>query len=134
MLEIPLIDEMGIKSREERRLTLDSTPRVHNPFQSIHAAAQFALAETQSGLFLQNLFPEYKGEVMPLLRGATVKYKHQATSTIEAIAKVDDEKKEKFMRQFNRKGRASITVDMTVIDEAFIVTMEGTFTWFIQKR
>jgi acyl-coenzyme A thioesterase PaaI-like protein len=130
---IPFAKHIGIERKEEGTLKLEATDVVQNHIQTIHASAQFALAETQSGLYLQILFPEYKDQVIPLLRGSTVKYKQPATKEIYAVASVDDESKEKFLALFEKKGRASITVMVELRDVDDLITMQGEFTWFMQK-
>ena len=131
--DIPFVKHIGIQSKEEGTLKLEATEVVQNHIQTIHASAQFTLAETQSGLYLQTLFPEYKDQVVPLLRNSTVKYKQSATKEIYAVAYVDDESKEKFEIQFLKKGRASITIGVELRDSDEVVTMVGEFTWFVQK-
>ena len=131
--QIPFAKHVGIKRKDEGTLKLESTEVVQNHIQSIHASAQFTLAETQSGLYLQLLFPEYAEQVIPLLRGSTVKYKHPATTDIYAIASVDEVAKEKFETQFLKKGRASITIAVELRDSDEVVTMQGEFTWFVQN-
>ena len=131
--DIPFAKHIGIKRKEEGTLKLEATDVVQNHIQTIHASAQFALAETQSGLYLQTLFPEFADQVVPLLRGSTVKYKQPATKEIYAVASVDDESKEKFETQFLKKGRASITISVELRDSNEMVTMVGEFTWFVQK-
>lgn len=130
---IPFAKHIGIERKEEGTLKLEATDVVQNHIQTIHASAQFALAETQSGLYLQILFPEYKDQVIPLLRGSTVKYKQPATKEIYAVASVDDESREKFLALFEKKGRASITVMVELRDVDDLITMQGEFTWFMQK-
>jgi acyl-coenzyme A thioesterase PaaI-like protein len=131
--QIPFAKHVGIEHKDEATLTLASTKIVQNHIQSIHASAQFALAETQSGLYLQEAFPEYVGRVVGLLRGSTVKYKAPATTAIYAKATLGDEDREKFVVQLERKGRATIVIDVSVYDEEDVITMQGVFTWFVQK-
>jgi len=131
--DIPFAKHTGIARKEEGTLKLKKSKLIENHVQSIHGAAQFTLAETQSGLYLRSLFPEYMGKVLPLLRSSSVKYKHPATTDIYAIAKVSDEAKEKFEAQFNKKGRAIISVNVELRDDEDIITMLGEFVWFIQK-
>jgi hypothetical protein len=38
------------------------------------------------------------------------------------------------MEQFSRRGRATVTVDVKLVDVENVVTMVGEFIWFIQKR
>ena len=131
--QIPFAKYIGIEKKEEGILKLEPTDIVQNHIQTIHASAQFALAETQSGLYLQDLFPTYVGKVLPLLRSASVKFKHPAQCSITAEANVPDIEKEKFLALFEKKGRASILVTVELIDEKGVVTMTGEYHWFIQK-
>ena len=133
VIQIPFAKHIGIERKEEGTLKLELAEVVKNHIQSIHASAQFALAETQSGLFLQEVFPEYVGKVVGVLRGSTVKYKASAMTNIYAEAILCDKNKEKFIVQLERKGRATIAIEVSVIDEEGMVTMQGVFTWFVQK-
>ena len=131
--QIPFAKHIGIERKEEGTLKLEPTQIVQNHIQSIHASAQFALAETQTGLYLQLAFPELVGKVVGLLRGSTVKYKNPAITSIYAVASIDKEVKETFLSQLERKGRASIVVHVDVRDEEDVLTMQGEFSWFVQK-
>ena len=130
---IPFTKHIGIEYKNKSTLKLELTEAVQNHIQSIHASAQFALAETQSGLFLQEAFPEYVGKVVGLLRGSTVKYKSPAITSIIAKATLNKKIKEKFILQLERKGGATIDIDVTILDEENVLTMQGMFTWFVQK-
>ncbi len=131
--QIPFAKYIGIERKEEGTLQLESSPVVLNHIETIHASAQFALAETQSGLYLQIAFPELADKVVGLLRGATVKYKNPAYTSIYAKASMDDALKEKFLTTLHKKNRASITVTVEVCDSEDVLTMIGEFNWFVQK-
>ncbi len=131
--DIPFVKHIGIKIKEEGTLKLEATKSVENHIQTIHASAQFTLAEIQSGLFLQTLFPEHKDNVIPLLRSSSVKYKQPATKEIVAVSSVDNVHKEKFETLFLKKGRASISINVELRDVDEVITMVGEFTWFVQK-
>jgi len=132
-MNVPLVSHLGIERRDEKTLKLVCHSNVQNHIGTIHAAAQFALAEIQSGDYLSGLFPQHKGKFLPLLRSSTVKYRNPASSEIyaEAIAKEAD--LEKFEAQFLKKGRATISVALKVMDSEGVVTMEGEFNWFVQR-
>ena len=132
-MDVPLVTHLGIEEKDKITLKLECHSNVQNHIGTIHAAAQFALAETQSGHYLTSIFPEYKGKILPLLRSSTVKYKHPAQSEVYAVAFAKDEDLKKFESQFIKKGRASITVEVKVMDVDGVVTMQGEFGWFIQK-
>jgi acyl-coenzyme A thioesterase PaaI-like protein len=129
--DIPFIKYIGIKE-ENNELSLDFSQNVLNHIKTIHASAQFTLAETQSGIHLQNLFPELQGKVIPVLRDAQIKYKKPAQEKIIAFASIKKEGIEKFKLQFDKKGRGLIQVEVKIKDINDILTSEAIFTWFIQ--
>ena len=129
--QIPFTHLSGLK-QEDNFLTLEPLDKVKNHLGTIHASAQFLLAESQCGLFLQEVFPQYKDKVIALLRSSSVKYKKPATTTIRAIASITEEEKEKFLAQFMKKNRALIVVSVEVRDEENELIMFGEFGWFVQ--
>jgi len=131
--KIPFAKHIGIEYKDEGTLKLEPTSIVQNHIQSIHASAQFALAETQSGLYLQKVFPEYLGKVIGILRGSTVKYKNPAKTNIYAVANIDTEVRQTFLKHIEQKNRASIIINVQLKDNQNTLIMEGKFNWFIQK-
>ncbi len=130
--KIPFIKHNGIEYHDGT-LQLLPTFKVKNHLQGIHAAAQFALAESASGLHLQKEFPQYEGEVVVVLHSSTVKYKSPAMTKVVAKATWGDDAKKKFVQQLERKGRAAVEIDVSVVDEESVETMQGVFRWFVQK-
>jgi len=130
--DIEFVKLVGIEQSEDS-VSLAYKKDVQNHIKSIHASAQFTLAETQSGLYLQKLFPELEGSVIPVLRESTMKYKKPALKNISATANVSEENIEKFKVQFSKKGRGSLSVSVVVADSDGVCTAEGTFGWFISK-
>jgi len=130
--QIPFVKLLGIKE-DNNRLSLEYKNDVINHIETIHASAQFTLAETQSGIHLQKLFPELEGKVVPILRDADIKYKKPAQKKIFAYAQCDKESIEKFREQFSKKGRALIVVNVEIKDIEDILTSKASFTWFVQK-
>jgi acyl-coenzyme A thioesterase PaaI-like protein len=130
--DIEFVKLVGIKE-SENRLSLEYKNDVLNHLKSIHASAQFTLAETQSGLYLQKLFPELVGKVIPLLRDSKIKYKKPALKMISALVKCSDEDVARFKEQFDRKGRSTLSLHVEVKDSDEVVTAVAEFSWFIQK-
>ena len=130
--EIPFVKHLSIE-QEGSQLFLSPNVELENHIGTIHASAQFSLAETQSGLFLQERFADIEGEVLPLLRSSSVKYKSPATTRLRAVAKVEDEVESKFREQFLRRGRATIAVEVELLNSSDEVTMMGEFVWFVQS-
>jgi len=130
-IDIPFVELVGVK-QSENELSLAYKKDVQNHLQTIHASAQFTLAETASGLCLEHTFPEIK-DVIPLLRDSSMQYKKPALQEIVAYAVVKDEEKEKFLQQFHRKSRATISVDVEIKGRDGLYIAKGTFRWFISK-
>ena len=133
VVEIPFVKKVGIKKTKNNELELAFSTDTHNHLETMHASAQFTLAETASGEFLQTLFPDLVGKVIPVLRDATVKFKKPAIKNVIAYPSISEEAREKFNTQFSKKGRASISVDVEIRDIENTVTCIATYNWFVQK-
>jgi len=129
--DIPFVRHIGIEEKDSE-LSLNFKENILNHIKTIHASAQFTLAETQSGIHLQSLFPELEGKVVPVLRDAQIKYKKPAQERIIAFASADEEAIEKFKGQFDKKGRGSLQIEVVIKDINDVITCQATFTWFIQ--
>ena len=73
LTEIPFVKEVGIQKSADGNLGLQFSERVFNHLQTIHASAQFALAETASGEALLALFPDLVDKVIPVLRDSQIR-------------------------------------------------------------
>ena len=133
VLEIPFVEKVGISKTDDGQLELVFKKDVQNHLNTIHASAQFTLAETASGEALQQQFPELVGKVVPLLRDSDIKFKKPALYNIYAHAVISDASRLKFSEQFSKKGRASISVDVSIKDSEGTVTCVGMFNWFVQS-
>lgn len=131
---IPFVAHLGItEAPAEGSLRLPYTTTLHNHLQTVHASAQFALAETASGACLQAAFPEWVGKVVPVLRDAQMKFSRPAQSDLTAQAGIADDERERFQAQLSRKGRSTITVDVEVRDAQDAITCRGSYTWSVQR-
>lgn len=133
VIEIPFVKKVGITKAEDNKLQLAFTADTQNHLETMHASAQFTLAETASGEFLQTLFPDLADKVIPVLRDANVKFKKPAINKLIAYPSISDEAKEKFNSQFSKKGRSSITVDVELKDIEGTLTCITSYNWFVQK-
>lgn len=130
---IPFVEKVGITRHSSGLLELPFNSGLHNHLQTIHASAQFALAETASGDFLQTQFPQLVGKVVPVLRDAQVKFKKPAIKTIRAATSVSNDTLQAFNDRFSQKDRASIVIDVEIKDADDTVTCVASFNWFIQR-
>ena len=96
VLDIPFVKKVGIQKSANDELELPFSDDSHNHLQTIHASAQFTLAETASGQYLLSLFPDLADQVLPLLRDASIKFKKPAINNITAYPSISDETYEKF--------------------------------------
>lgn len=133
VLEIPFVEKVGIQKTSAGELELPFTETVHNHLQTIHASAQFTLAETASGECLQVLFPELLGKVIPVLRESNIKYKKPAIKSICAYPSVSDEARDKFMHAFANKGRGLISIEVDIRDADDTLTCTASFKWYLQS-
>ena len=132
-VSIPFVSHIGIQENNNN-LSLDFKDNILNHIKTIHAAAQFTLAETQSGIHLQCLFPELEGKVLPVLRDAQIKYKKPALERIIAYSSSNEDDVEKFKSIFNKKGRGSIQINVEIKDINDVLTSQAIFTWFVQAQ
>ena len=132
ILEIPFVHKVGLTRTDEGNLTLLMNKSNENHIQTVHASAQFTLAETISGEAMQLVFPHLVGKVIPILRESHIKFRKPATGNIYGLAHIDDETKVKFEEQLTKKGRAILSVEVQIKDSNETTTCIGQFDWFIQ--
>jgi len=133
VINIPFVKKVGIQKAQNGKLELKVSNDIYNHLETIHASAQFTLAETSTGELLQSLFPELVDKVIPVLRDSSMKFKKPACKDIVAYPTVSESSRVKFNEQFAKKGRALIAVTVEVRDSDDIVTSTGIYHWFIQK-
>ncbi len=130
--KIPYIKLTGVK-KEDNKLLLEYKNDVLNHIETIHASAQFTLAETASGVYLQKLFPELEGKAVPILREAKVKYTKPASKKIYAYPCAQEANIQKFKKQFAKRGRGVIEVSVEIRDVEETSTCRAVFNWFVQS-
>lgn len=133
--QIPFNKYINILNTTESDSTLELAfiDEMKNHIGTFHASAQFALAEACSGLALQKQFAEFADSAVPVLRKVDTKFKKPASSDIKAEASINDEIANQFREQFEKKGRATISVLVEVMDLEGNITMIGNYDWFVQK-
>jgi thioesterase domain-containing protein len=114
-------------------LTLPEDAKYKNHVGTVHAGAQFSLAEAASGQWLLGRFGDAAADYLAVVRHADVKYRRPATGELTAKAGVSDEEAERFRDTLERRGRAAIEVGVQVFGADHGVTLEGTFEWFVQR-
>lgn len=115
-------------------MCLKYSPEMTNHLGTMHASAQFALAEACSGQFMLETFPEYADDHVAVLRKSEVKFKGQTRENVYATAASDEGAIGLFRARLERKHRSHLPVRVILRDEGEGITMEGTFDWFVAKR
>ena len=132
--KLPFNQFIGMKSsdKSEYLLMLDNRPEYRNHLDTVHASAQFALAEATGGYFLLNEFSKLTG-IVPVVRKVETKYKKPATGSVYSKAKFQETGKNEVLDTLNQKGRTLLKVEVSLFDEADVVIMQAVFEWFVAK-
>ena len=109
------------------------TPQLHNHLGTMHAAAQFALAEAASAECLQRRFGAAVGPVFAVVRGVEVKYRKPAVSDLFAFASPDDNTRDHLLADLAAHGRFSPVILVDLKDRAGTLTLHAKFDWFISR-
>jgi acyl-coenzyme A thioesterase PaaI-like protein len=73
---IPFNRFLGLRAGETA-LTLPAEPKYHNHLGTVHAGAQFALAEAASGQWLLDRFGEAAADYVAVVRRPDVKFRSE---------------------------------------------------------
>ena len=114
-------------------LELPFTPLLHNHLGTMHAAAQFSLAEAASAECLQRRFGAAAGQVFAVVRGVEVKYRRPATGDLLAYGRPDDTTCDNLLAELTGHGRTNAVILIDLKDRAGTLTFHGKFEWFISR-
>ena len=107
---------------------------VLNHLGTIHASAQFALAEASSGEFLLRHLGETQSQVFAVLRTANVKFRKPAHGALRASARFADGAADSLSTELPSRGRVLTSVLVEVVDARAQITMTGQYDWFLQQQ
>jgi len=114
-------------------LALPFGPLVRNHLGTMHAAAQFSLAEAASAECLQRHFGTSVGQVLAIVRCVEVKYRRPATSDLFAYGEPDARTRDHLVVELTGRGRATAMILIDLKDHAGTLTFHGKFEWFISR-
>ena len=115
-------------------LEMPESPLLLNHVGTIHASAQFALAEASSGEFLLRHLGEGQSQVFAVLRTSDVKFRKPAHGALRASARFADGVADSLATELATRGRALASVLVEVADANGVVTMSGHYVWFLQRQ
>jgi len=132
---IPFHRLIGIRAPhpgEAAMLALDDGPDLHNHLGTIHASAQYALAEACSGAELLARLGDLANGVVPVLRRGEVKYRQPARGTLYGSASLAAVDEARVRSELATKNRSMVKIAVQVVDSAQVVVLTATLYWFLQ--
>ena len=132
--KLPFNQFIGLKISDKSGylLMLDNRPEYRNHLDTVHASAQFALAEATGGYFLLNEFSELT-DIVPVVRKVETKYKKPATGSVFSTARLQETERNDLIDALNQRGRALLKVEVSLFDDTDILIMQSAFEWFFTK-
>jgi len=129
---IPFNQFLGLRAGEHA-LTLPADAKYLNHLGTVHASAQFALAEAASGQWLGDRFGEAVAQHAAVVRHADVKFRRPASGELTTRASASAGEAERFLETVASRGRATIEVRVQVLDANGTATLDSAFEWFAQR-
>lgn len=117
-------------------LMLEDSEKYQNHIGTVHASAQYALAEASSGEILERNFGNWNGAgaYFPVVRRVEVKYKNPAKGRLFSAGFIEADSAVKAKKELSERGRTLVDVKVKILDDMKNSTLECTFTWFIAKK
>jgi hypothetical protein len=135
VFELPFNKYIGIKksSDPEYLLMLEGKENYLNHLDTVHASAQFALAEATSGYFLLNQFQELEN-IFPVVRKVETKYRKPAQGEVFSKADFANSSKDQILEELSLKKRVLIIVRVLLYDSEHNNIMQADFEWFVAMK
>ena len=136
VLGLPFNKILLIKESEisDTILMLDDRVEYQNHLGTVHASAQYALAEASSGEIIERNFGDWNGAYFPVVRRVEVKYRNPAKGKLFSTGSIEADKAMHAKEELLKKGRTLVDVMVKIVDKDKNTTFESTFTWFITKK
>ena len=134
--DLPFNQLLGIRpapAGAEHLLEMPLSSALLNHLGTVHAAAQFGLAEAASAECLQRYFDRMAGDVHAVVRSVEVKYRKPAITDLWAFGCPDDATRLEFPPEFARRGRGFAMILVDLKDSAGTLSFHGQFQWFLSR-
>jgi acyl-coenzyme A thioesterase PaaI-like protein len=114
---------------------LPERPSLLNHVRTLHATAQFGLAEATSGTMIVSAFADLlQTDFVPLAVEATVKYRRPAQGTLRRTVSLSQEQQSEIRTRLAQSGRARIPLSVRVLTEQNIAVMELEIIWMVLRQ
>lgn len=136
---VPFNQLLGIRVEavlsDSVEVVLPECPNLLNHVGTLHATAQFGLAEAASGSMIVSAFADLlQTDFVPLAVEATVKYRRPAIGTLKATVSLPQEQQSAIRTRLVQSGRARIPLSVRVLTSQNIAVMELEITWMVLKQ
>jgi thioesterase domain-containing protein len=136
---VPFNQLLGIRVEAVRsdgvEVALPERPNLLNHVGTLHATAQFGLAEAASGSMIVSAFADLlQADFVPLAVEATVKYRRPAQGPLQATVSLTQEQQSAIRTRLAQSGRVRIPLTVRVSTSQNITVMELEITWMVLKQ
>ncbi|MFC4426023.1 DUF4442 domain-containing protein [Deinococcus navajonensis] len=111
----------------------DTAP-FRNHLGTLHAGAQFLLAEAVSGAAFAGAFAPQLAQAVPLIEKLETHYVDRATGDLQARAEADLAQLPEAYAQYQAEGRARLVVQVSVTDGEAKEVMRAVAHWYLRAR
>lgn len=123
---------LGISRQDNGHLMqISMNDQVQNHIGSMHASAQFALAEIGSGDFLRTQFPDLSGMAYAVVRRAEIKYSKQVNADLFAHPSINKEDRQNLEEKLTTKGRVILPVHVKLKTQEGEIATHAVYYWCI---
>jgi len=106
-----------------------------NHVGTVHAAAQFALAEAASAECLRRACPDLvAADVLAVVRAVETRFRRAGTGDLHAFARLEPEAVAALRAELTRRGQAFVTVAVDLRAPTGETTLAGGITWYVRKQ
>jgi uncharacterized protein (TIGR00369 family) len=135
---VPFTRFIGVEYAEvtpERAVTrLALRPELANHVGTMHAAAQYMLAESAAGAVVAAIFADQMGHAVPLNAQAVIDYRKPAQGDLTATAALTPDEVKRVRADFTGGGKARCTIPVEIHDAAGTLATTVTVEWVILRR
>lgn len=134
---VPFNSWIGLKagktSSTSAEMVLSVGPQHLNHVGTVQGAAQYALAESTSGLILLGAFPDLAREAILLSTAAQVAYRRPAVGDLRARATLSPEEAARVRQDLSVSPKTRVWVPVEVLDSHGEVVMTVHVEWLLRR-
>lgn len=136
---IPFNQLLGMRLEAVRadsvEMILPESSHLLNHVGTVHATAQFGLAEATSGAIIVSAFADLlQVDFVPLPVKATATYRRPAQGILKGTVSLSQEQQQEIRVRLAQSGRARIPLSVRVLADQNRAVMELAITWMILKQ